>query len=197
MAFIMKGYAPMRAVADSMGGEKLYLKKEGDTKTVHFLDNEPTGVFEHSVQDLNFRSFTCLEGSGEQCPLCEAGNPKRYIGYFPVLDTDDNKVKMFGRGITDVQSLAVLDGMMSKYAPDGKGNLTFCAIQLTKSGTGKKSKYNFFPIPNIVTTPDMLKRVGEINFENKLAPKKRAELMGILGGGGSSAKEDDPVSSFE
>lgn len=197
MSFLMKGYKPAEDASEAMKGKKIFLK-EGESKQIHFLDDEPVGVYEHNFYKEK-KTFTCLEGSGEACPMCEGGNNKKYTGYFPVIDSATNKVCMLGRGVKDVGALKLLNESVKKNLFNGKegSGLKSCAFMMTRSGEGVNTVYNFMPLVGVITTPEMLARKDEINFELKLAPKKRSEILGILSGiGSSSNSEDDPVTSF-
>lgn len=159
---------------------------DGDRKIVHFLDSEPLGVYEHTVKELGFKRFTCLQGSGEECPLCQREVKKGSAGYFRVLDTEDNKIKLFAR--RGFKNLSAIE------AQNVDDPLTKTAYRIVRTGKGKDDTvYTLTALQNTPTTEAVLKRKDELDIEKILSPKKRSEILALLG----SNEEDDPVTDFE
>lgn len=181
MAFF-RGFGAIKETMNSGHGLRI---DDGERKIVHFLDEEPLGLYEHPVQELGFKRYTCLQGSGEDCPMCERGMKKGSAGYFRILDTTDNRVKTFARrGFKDLAAIEELN----KDAP-----LTKTAYRISRTGKALNTIYVLSALQNTPTTEAMLARKDELDIEKILSPKKRSEILSLLG----SNEEDDPVTDFE
>lgn len=130
--------------------------KDGESRIVKFITKEPVTFREHYLPNAKGKKFyTCLDGMIDEhgnrmeCPFCSAGNKPSFRGAYLVLDrTEDkwesngevkkakNQIKLFKQGI---KVLKVLDKMSSKR------DITEWDIEITRTGSGTDTQYNFIP----------------------------------------------------
>lgn len=131
--------------------------RDGESKVIRFITQEPLTFKEHYLPTAKGSKFrTCLEGTVDldgnrvQCPFCSAGNKPSFRGAFVVIDrTEDswvnkdgetvkatNQVKIFKQGI---KVLKVLNKMHEKGRLDGWD------IEISRTGGGTDTQYNFIP----------------------------------------------------
>ena len=62
--------------------------KPKETASIIFLEDEPPVLEEHNLKvDGKWGNhFTCLKVTGEDCPLCEAGDRPSTVGFFTIID---------------------------------------------------------------------------------------------------------------
>lgn len=127
-----------------------WLKPE-ETATVQFLDNEPYCYDAHSVRDRkgNWAVVPCQLNTGKHCCLCSEGVKQTWRAAFKILDYrgtwnttkkdfnhDKPQERIWRVGATLAQQI--------KQIVDKKGRpLTELVMEVTRSGTGKDSTYNF------------------------------------------------------
>ncbi len=75
-------------------GPNRFWMKEGTRRSVVFIDDEPTCLYEHNPK-LNGtwrNQFTCLKDSNDIIPCCEKlGEKSRYyVGYYTIVDLTEN-----------------------------------------------------------------------------------------------------------
>lgn len=125
--------------------------RDGESATIQFLQDEPYCYDAHQVRDRkgNWTVVPCGLNTGKHCPLCNAGVKQTWKAAFKILDYrgswdadkkrfkhDDPVEKLWKVGSTIAQQL--------KQIVDKKGKpLTDLVLEVTRSGEGKDSSYNF------------------------------------------------------
>lgn len=190
-AWYSTGYKKAREAA-SENRTDFFGMKDGETVKLRFLSSEPVNIYEHGVRKGSYRSFTCMKGGAEECPLCERMDGdksinKRFVGCFSVLDRRDGKVKQYRTGI---KVLRVLDKFSAKY-----GSLIDRDYEIARTGSGTETVYNFIPeSPEPLTAKE--KALKLVDFKTLLKPKTRKAIVEFLDGtgAGEDAPEDAPRS---
>jgi hypothetical protein len=106
------------------------------------------------------RYVACLAPSKQPCPLCQAGHRPTIRMFLSVLDTRDNKKKIWDRGKSEIPNIL---GLITRY---GRLDGRYCEIQRHGKKGDKETKYQFFPLDPIVGE-DPIERdpiVGETAF---------------------------------
>lgn len=187
----------------------LYLK-DGESRVVRFITSEPIAFREHYVPNAKGKkSYTCLEGlidekTGQrmECPFCSAGNKPSFRGAFLVIDrTEDkwesggevktakNQIKLFKQGI---KVLKVLDKMSSKR------NIKEWDIEITRTGGGTDTQYNFIPEEKKELTKEELDMIEtfkdgktlEDKITNEIAPLTMKQATDVLLGKAVDTSKD-------
>ena len=174
------GFKKVREKKESKGGGgNFFSLKDGDEADVRFLDEEPVCIYEHFVRvGSSAMWFTCLDGTGEECPACEKGIAKRFSGSFSVIDRRDDKVKLYKAGI---RVLKVLDKINTK-----KG-LTRRDVSISRTGGGTDTQYNFMP-GDKAPMEGKDKKKEKLDLEMILKPRGRKKMLEFME---SSKTEDD------
>lgn len=202
------GYTPARKYREEMEkratGKRVlsFWVEEDKSAVIRFLTDEPINVMEHSIMvSGKYQQRTCLRGTGEECPLCQNGNKPRFVGVYCVIDRrtyewDDNKgkkhhdkdvVKMWKCG---QRVLGQLERMHAKM-----GTLKGYDIEVSRTGAGKDSTYNFIPSP--ASRETALEGLKPLNLVEALKPGTREELLNELGIlAAKKADDNDVVQSF-
>jgi hypothetical protein len=175
MAWFNSGYDPIKEEAQRTNYADEFRLDENATANIRFLDEEPFSFRQHSFQvDGKWPKFTCRQGLDDQgCPLCKSGDQPRFVAAFTVYDRRDKKIKTYVQGI---RVLKVLDKLHAR-----SGGLTGQDIEVTRSGKGTDTTYNFIPCsPSEVPTEakDQDGNVKHIDFSKIYAPKSYNELEG-------------------
>lgn len=150
--------------------------------------------WEKSV-DGSTKKLTCL---GRECPICKAGKVPMQRYQVKVIDRTDGKVKVLEGGTTifnQVKNLA----MDPEY-----GNPEMYDIKVTKSGSGRETKYSILPAPRKTElSPEESKAVEESKSLAELnkakTPQEIAEmalecLTGVGGSDFGGATDDGDIS---
>jgi hypothetical protein len=168
--------------------------KDGEEAVVRFISSEPLCMYQHRVQVAGkWRTHTCL---GDNCPLCEGGNKKQFVGVFSVIDrrkeewndkvtgkkvVRQNTVKMWRAG---TRVMASLERLTAK-----RGSLTGYDINVSRSGESTATVYTLIPDdPSALSATD--KALKPLDLVALLAPKSRQEL---LAGVNAGKTDDEPV----
>lgn len=199
-AWYSTGYAPTKEMRSrAAGGGSFTLNfwlKEDETCLIRFLTDEPINIMEHNIRMLNrFESRTCLEGTGEVCPLCEAGHKRRVVGIYAVIDRrehvwkdkktqqdkkEKDQIKIWRCG---QRSVSTLERFLAKY-----GTLKGRNFEVTRIGAGTDTVYNFVPEAPQALPMDKAKVPNIIDL---VKPKSRAIILRELGQ--ILTKEEDEV----
>lgn len=95
------------------GTEFFSLKNDMDTATVRFLydnENDLDTYIVHQVEINGKKRYVdCLQ---EDCPLCKSGNRPKLKLFLQLLDTRDDKVKLWERGQKFIPTIL---GVFNKY----------------------------------------------------------------------------------
>lgn len=182
------GWDAVRKQASSITRTSYFGIGDGDSAKIQFLEEEPTCIYQHMIQiEGRWQSFTCLQGSGEECPICERGNNPRFVGVFTVINhsVDDEKFKyqMFTQGIRVLKQLERL-----AQKPKGLNGYIF---EISRTGAGVDTSYNFDTIEERALTDKDKK--SAIEFGSLLKPNSRAKVLGKLSGKEEEETKEETV----
>lgn len=125
--------------------------KSGESAVIQFLQDEPYCFDAHQVQDAkgNWQTIPCQLNTGKHCVLCSKGVKQTWKAAFKILDyrgtwnkekgcfnNDEPIVKIWKVGSTVAQQLKNLIDKKKK-------DLTEMVIEVSKSGSGTDTTYNF------------------------------------------------------
>lgn len=125
--------------------------KEGESANIQFLQNEPYCFYAHNVKDKDkhFHVVPCQLNTQDSCVLCHDGVKQTWKAAFKILDFrgkwDTDKKKFVGGDPTEkLWMVGTTIAQQLKQFIDRKGkDLTDMVIEVTRSGSGKDSTYNF------------------------------------------------------
>lgn len=198
--------------AVSSGGNfvPFFSLKDGEDAIIRFVTKEPVVIYEHYIPNAKGkRNYTCLEGTGEECPLCAAGNKPSFRGVFAVIDFRKDtwqkdgeeknaqyQVKIMKHGIKALKAIATMDK---------KRGLEEYDWEIIRSGGGTDTSYSLLPEPKHDLPQEAIDKVAETDWQEKLyeelEPMPAEQLLKVLGGGSTEKKfgkfdlrkEDDDV----
>lgn len=164
---------------------------DGETAKVRFLTEEPLNFRQHNLHiDGKWPKYTCRQGLEGGCPLCKAGDNPRFVGAYVVFDYRDNKVKIYIQGI---RVLKVLDRLHAR-----EGGLMGQDFEISRSGKGTDTSYNFIPLPPTEIPDGAKDEKGElklVDLRTTFAPKPVDQLEGValraFGTTGEKAKDEE------
>lgn len=125
--------------------------KDGESAIIQFLQDEPYCYDAHQVKDKNgnWNTVPCQLNTQRHCVLCSEGVKQTWRAAFMILDyrgnwdkdkkkfkKDEPVVKIWRVGSTIAQQLKQLVDKKNK-------DLTELVLEVTRSGSGKDSSYNF------------------------------------------------------
>lgn len=119
------------------------------------------------------RYVACLAPAKTACPLCQAGHKPTVRMFLTVLDTRDNKKKLWDRGKNEIPNIL---GLITRY---GRLDNRYYEIQRHGKKGDKETKYQFFPLDPI-PNPEPLERdpiIGEAAF---VMHKDQEEMKQLL-----------------
>lgn len=76
------------------------IPEAGQSREIVFVDDAPFRFYEHTwyTSQNGWRNWaTCMQGSGQNCPLCEAGVRSYYVGMLTVVDLSEWREKDSGK----------------------------------------------------------------------------------------------------
>ena len=125
--------------------------KSDETATVQFLQDEPYCFNAHQVKDKkgNWTLVPCQLDTSKHCVLCSSGVKQTWRAAFKILDyrgswDKDKKAFTYDKPIEKVWKVGATIANQLKQIVDKKGkDLTELVFEVTRSGTGKDSSYNF------------------------------------------------------
>jgi hypothetical protein len=186
--------------------------RDGESAVVRFLTQEPITFREHYIPGAKGQKFyTCLEGTRDedgnrvQCPFCSAGNKPSFRGAFLVVDRSEdtwksngeehsaqNQIKIFKQGI---KVMKVLDSLSEKR------DLTEWDIEISRTGSGTDTQYNFIPEEKFELSEEVEKKIEEFKGDktfkdiiiNEVEPVSMNKALSIMGGG----KPDNQPKQYE
>ena len=127
--------------------------KSGETAVIQFLENEPYCFDAHQVRDRNgkWTVVPCQLNSQRHCTLCSDGVKRTWKAAFMILDyrgswdKDANEFK-WDKPVVRIWKVGSQIAQQIKAYIDRKGkDLTSFVFEVTRSGEGKDSSYNFGP----------------------------------------------------
>lgn len=153
------------------------LKDDGDLAKVRFAhgDDKDLDIYVVHKVSLNGKDklVACLSPVGQACPLCQSGYRANVRIVLSVLDTRDNKMKIWDRGKTEIPTIL---GLVTRY-----GRLDGRYYEIVRHGKkgDKETKYQFFPLDPIPNA-DELKRepiLSETGYIMKCTESEMRELL--------------------
>ena len=185
--------------------------KDGEDADIRIL-TEPICINSHRVPTGRKvpDNFTCLEGTGEPCILCEAGEKtyqRQWQSCLAIIDrrteewTDrqgtqhkhKNRVKLWRCGI---RVAGVLEKITSK-----KGDLRQFEIEVSRTGAGQASTYMFDVGEKCLLSSKDKEARDKFDVIDIIKPKSRKELIASIaglaeGGDGDDDEDDDDVMEY-
>lgn len=127
-----------------------WLKSE-ETAIIQFLQDEPYCYDAHQVKDKrgNWSVVPCQLNTGRHCVLCSEGVKQTWRAAFKIIDyrgswDSDKKKFKYDKPIEKIWKVGATIAQQLKHIVDKKGkNLTEMVFEVTRSGSGKDSSYNF------------------------------------------------------
>lgn len=125
--------------------------KPDESATIQFLQDEPYCFDAHQVKDRkgNWTLVPCQLNTGKHCVLCSEGIKQTWRAAFKVLDyrgswDKDKKKFRYDTPVEKIWKVGATVAQQLKQIVDKKGkDLTEMVFEVTRSGSGKDSSYNF------------------------------------------------------
>lgn len=125
--------------------------KPDETATIQFLQDEPYCYDAHQVKDKrgNWQTVPCQLNTGRHCVLCSDGVKQTWRAAFKILDyrgswDKDKKAFRYDKPVEKIWKVGSVIAQQLKQIVDKKGkDLTEMVFEVTRSGSGKDSSYNF------------------------------------------------------
>ena len=125
--------------------------KPDETAIIQFLQDEPYCYDAHQVKDKrgNWNTVPCQLNTGRHCVLCSDGVKQTWRAAFKILDyrgSWDKDKKRFtnDKPVEKIWKVGSVIAQQLKQIVDKKGkDLTEMVFEVTRSGSGKDSSYNF------------------------------------------------------
>lgn len=141
--------AERQALAES--AVKDFWLKPDETATIQFLQDEPYCFNAHQVRDKkgNWTIVPCQLDTSKHCVLCSSGVKQTWKAAFKILDyrgswNKDKKEFNYDKPTEKIWKVGATIANQLKQIVDKKGkDLTEMVFEVTRSGSGKDSSYNF------------------------------------------------------
>jgi len=125
--------------------------KSDESAIIQFLQDEPYCFDAHQVKDSrgNWAIVPCQLNTSKHCVLCSEGSKLTWRAAFKILDyrgTWDKDKKRFknDKAVEKIWKVGATIAQQLKQLVDKKGkDLTEMVFEVTRSGSGKDSSYNF------------------------------------------------------
>ena len=125
--------------------------KSDETATIQFLQDEPYCYDAHQVKDKkgNWTIVSCQLNTGRHCVLCSEGVKQTWRAAFKIIDyrgswDSDKKRFKYDKPVEKIWKVGSTIAQQLKQIVDKKGKeLTEMVFEVTRSGSGKDSSYNF------------------------------------------------------
>lgn len=125
--------------------------KSDESAIIQFLQDEPYCFDAHQVKDSrgNWAIVPCQLNTSKHCVLCSEGSKLTWRAAFKILDyrgTWDKDKKRFknDKAVEKIWKVGSTIAQQLKQLVDKKGkDLTEMVFEVTRSGSGKDSSYNF------------------------------------------------------
>jgi hypothetical protein len=179
--------------------------KDGEEAGIRIL-TEPICIFSHRLMRPGRKvpdMLTCLEGTGQLCPLCEAGQkayPRQWQAVYAVIDRrkeewvdkqgtkhrHQNRVKLWRAG----QRIAgLLEKKQSKF-----GDLRNYELEISRTGTAFNTMYSIEVGNKQPLTAAEKEARDKFDIIKVIQPKTRSELLALIGGvAEEESSEDGPI----
>lgn len=183
MAWSDIGYVPGAGSSDDKVKAE-YLKIEG-TIQVRILDDEPVTNWTHWIPQLGGGKGGSVDCIGKGCPVCKiiAADKKEKITpkyssskkhMINVLDRKDGKVKILNAGETVFEQLKNI--MMSM------GDLKSFDVKISRTGTGKGTKYSVLPTYPPTPLTDAEKALPKFDLTTVKKPLTEEQIVELMNG---------------
>jgi hypothetical protein len=160
----------------------------GETARIRFLDEEPLSFRQHNFKlDGKWPKYTCRAGLDGGCPLCAAENSARFVGVYSIYDYGWRKNIRTGKETNStpgvkvyVQGIRVLKVLSQLH--EREGGLRSQDFEVTRSGSGTDTIYNFIPLTPTdfpAGAKDESGNLNRINLREKYAPLSVGELQKV------------------
>lgn len=153
------------------------LKDDGDIAKVRFAHGDDKDLDVYVVHKVKMagkdKYIACLSPTNQACPLCQAGHRPTVRLFLTLMDTRDNKMKLWDRGKTEIPNILAL---ITRY---GRLDGRYYEIQRHGKKGSTDTSYQFFPLDPI-PNPEPLKRepiIGETGF---ILQKTADEMRSLL-----------------
>lgn len=125
--------------------------KSDESAIIQFLQDEPYCFDAHQVKDRkgNWAIVPCQLNTSRHCVLCSEGVKQTWRAAFKILDyrgswDKDKKKFKYDKPIEKIWKVGSTIAQQLKQIVDKKGkDLTEMVFEVTRSGSGKDSSYNF------------------------------------------------------
>lgn len=125
--------------------------KPDETATIQFLQDEPYCYDAHQVKDKkgNWSVVPCQLNTGRHCVLCSEGVKQTWRAAFKIIDyrgswDKDKKKFTYDKPVEKIWKVGSTIAQQLKQIVDKRGKeLTEMVFEVTRSGSGKDSSYNF------------------------------------------------------
>lgn len=125
--------------------------KPDESATIQFLQDEPYCFDAHQVKDKNgkWTIVPCQLNTSRHCVLCSEGVRRTWRAAFKIIDyrgswDKDKKKFTYDKPVEKIWKVGSTIAQQLKQIVDKKGkDLTEMVFEVTRSGAGKDSSYNF------------------------------------------------------
>ena len=125
--------------------------KPDESAIIQFLQDEPYCFDAHQVKDKkgNWKIVPCQLNNSRHCVLCNEGVKQTWRAAFKIIDyrgswDKDKKKFTYDKPIEKIWKVGSTIAQQLKQIVDKKGKeLTEMVFEVTRSGSGKDSSYNF------------------------------------------------------
>jgi len=184
MSWMKKGFTKQTEAPEKklVPQARRFWMKEGTSRTITFVDAEPTVIFEHNLnEDGHWRNwYTCAprgRDGAEDCPVCSATKDKPYeVAYFTIVDhnkwvdrngrSHENEKKLYGVK-TSSSTYRILSGFAEDPADDGDGlrGLTMTVTRSTRRAANVGDHFS------VTARQDMDGAPEPFDYQEVLAPR--------------------------
>lgn len=125
--------------------------KPDESAIIQFLQDEPYCFDAHQVKDKkgNWQIVPCQLNNSRHCVLCNEGVKQTWRAAFKIIDyrgswDKDKKKFLYDKPVEKIWKVGSTIAQQLKQIVDKKGKeLTEMVFEVTRSGSGKDSSYNF------------------------------------------------------
>jgi len=135
------GYDDMKREEDrvaSSRGPNRYWMKEGTSRDIVFLDDEPFSIYEHNYRaDGSWKNWmTCMRGIRDEA-VCDdklGTNNRSYVGFFTIIDCSEYTDKQGNSYQYEMKLLPAKMRVLKKFKrkKDERGSLIGCMYRVTR-----------------------------------------------------------------
>ena len=184
---------------------EFYIKEEDGEVPFRIL-TDPINIYVHEVKSRDRKwpdKYTCLEGTGEECPFCEAGAktyPRRYNAVYAVIDRRSNEWRSKKDGKVhkekDQVKLWRCSGKLAAIVEKRNakvGDIKKYECSLTRTGSDTSTTYMVDVDDRKALSPEDIKKRDGFDYISIIRPKKRSEILALIGGAPAGEDDEDPI----